>query len=224
LPTLATESRSATPAWRRRHLRLALAIAGLAGLALVSFAIALALWGGGSRPHAPLADAPALAIPTARLDAQAAPPLDAPGPADAAVATGILDIRTVPPGGKITVGDQTHTAPAQLLVAAGQVTVVAELAGYPDERRELYLEPGEHHEVEIAFDRPAPQLGKLTVRTTPASEVYEGGALIATTPFADRPMAAGVHTLVFRNAKHATIEKKVTIVAGKTLRLIFPLP
>jgi len=218
-------------------MRLLLAVGGLAGLTLVSFAIALAVSGGHSRSQG--LDATGVAIAPVPIDAGmlvAPAPLDAdvaipPAPADAAVAMGYLEVRTVPPGGTIKVGDQTRTAPAQLIIPAGHVAVTAELAGFANERREVALEPGEHHEVEIAFtkklkdhDHHGPDIGKLTVRTQPYSDVYEGGALIGTTPFAEHTMTAGQHTLVFKNPKHDTIEKKITIVPGKTLKLSFALP
>jgi len=227
---------------RRRRMRILFAVAGLTGLAIVSFAIALAASGGGHSRAQSLDAAPVAIAPAQHPDAAAvivAPPpprvIDAepePAPADAAVAMGYLEVRTVPAGGTVKVGDQTRTAPAQLIIPAGHVAVIAELAGFANERREVDLEAGEHHELEIAFtkklrdhpDRHGPELGKLTVRTNPYSDVYESGTLIASTPFAERAMSVGPHTLVFKNPKHATIEKKIVIVAGKTLKLNFALP
>ena len=66
--------------------------------------------------------------------------------------------------------------------------------------------------------------GKLTVRTTPYSEVFENGKKLGETPFADREITAGVHTLVFKNPLHPTVSKKITITAGKLLKLGFSLP
>jgi serine/threonine-protein kinase len=233
-----------TPELRRtkRRMRMLLAGAGLTGLALTSFAIALAM-SGGSRSHAQLPDATAIPVvvpvPPPHPDAApvivAPPPVDASAktpPSDAAATMGYLEVTTMPAGGTLKVGDQTRTAPAQFMIPAGHVSIIAELAGFADERRQVDLEPGEHHEVEIAFtkklrDKPdhhGPELGKLTVRTVPYSDVYDGSTLIGTTPFAERVMLAGPHTLVFKNPKHGTIEKKITIVAGKTLKLSFDLP
>ncbi|HTR49723.1 MAG TPA: serine/threonine-protein kinase [Kofleriaceae bacterium] len=226
---------------RRRRMRAVLAIVGLAGLALASFAIALAASGsgGGARAPAAAADAaPAAIVPAPVRDAApiaiAAPadaPLVAPPPA---VPMAWLDVRTTPTGATIKLGDQTRVAPAQLYIPAGHVTVTAQLAGYEDEVREIDLDPEVHHEIEIAFGRKQPTkepsrphppaLGKLTVRTTPYSDVYEGGKLIGTTPFAERALPAGKHTLVFKNPQHGTIEKKITISAGVETRLSFALP
>ena len=233
--TLDSHRASAPPidAARRRRMRILLAIAGLVGLAMLSFAIALLASGGSHRAQA--IDAPA-AIKA--MDAAAVvvtpppPPADAteavaPPAGDAAVAMGYLEVQTEPPGGTVKVGDQTRTAPAQLIIPAGHVEITGELAGWADVHREVDLEAGEHHEVEIVFTKKIehrPEIGKLTVRTTPYSDVYENGNLIATTPFAERPMSPGPHTLVFKNPKHATIEKKITIVAGRTLKLNFNLP
>ena len=66
--------------------------------------------------------------------------------------------------------------------------------------------------------------GKLSVRTTPYADVFENGKKITETPFADREMSVGVHTLTFKNPAHATFTKKITIVAGKPTRLSFALP
>jgi hypothetical protein len=220
---------------KQRRMRVVLAIAGLIGLALISFAIALAA-SGMTRPHVP-ADGPLLVVAphdAADVVVIAPPPVDAetvpiaPPTVDAGPKEAYLVVSTKPAGGTIKVGDQTRTSPAQLIIPAGKVRITAELTGYADEHRTVELEPGEHHEIEIAFttklQRHSPEMGKLTVRTTPYSDVYEGGALLTSTPFAERPMLAGQHVLVFKNPKHATIEKKITIVAGKTLKLNFALP
>jgi serine/threonine protein kinase len=220
---------------KRRRGRLLLAFAGLTGLALISFAIALAA-SDMTRSRVP-ADAPlpvvaahdapdVVVIAPVPIDAE--PVQIAPPPVDAGPKEAYLVVYTKPAGGTIKVGDQTRTSPAQLIIPAGHVRISADLAGYADEHRTVDLEPGEHHEIEIAFttklQRHVPDMGKLTVRTTPYSDVFEGGSLLTSTPFAERPMAAGQHVLVFKNPKHPTIEKKITIVAGKTLKLNFALP
>jgi hypothetical protein len=221
---------------KQRRMRMVLAITGLTGLALISFAIALAVSGGPrSQPPAdataivviPL-DAAAMVVPPPQpIDAAAA--VIAPPDVDAGPREAYLAVYTKPPNGTLKVGDQTRTAPAQLIVPSGHVAILAELAGWADERRTVDLEPGEHYDLEIAFTKKVqqhhgPEMGKLTVRTNPYSDVYEGGNLIATTPFADRPMVAGDHALVFKNPKHPTLEKKITIQPGKTTKLRFDLP
>ena len=205
------------------------AIAGLAGLALLSFIVALAV--SNSSHHsaaAPKDAAPAPIVQTIVIDAPPPPPA-----IDAAVPTeGYLEVRTIPAGGKIKVGDQTRGAPAQLVIPAGTVVVSAELAGYEPENREIVLEPGEHESIEIAFRKKLPAhpiehgvaYGKLTVRTTPYSNVYEGARELGETPFADLELAAGTHTLTFKNPSHEPVTKTVRITAGKTTKLNFALP
>jgi serine/threonine-protein kinase len=217
------------PAHRARN-RL-IAIAGLVGLAVLSFVIALAASSGGHKQAAPRdATAPVVTMivndapPAAADAAPAPPPVDAP-------AEGYLEVSTTPDGGKVKVGDQVRGTPAQLVIPAGKVTIEAELAGWEPERREVTLEPGEHQKIEIAFRKKLPQhvehaaaMGKLTVRTTPYSNVFEGARELGQTPFADLEMAAGSHTLTFKNPSHAAVTKTVRIAAGKTTKLSFSLP
>jgi serine/threonine protein kinase len=226
---------------RQRQIRIASAIAGLLGLALMSFLIALCA----SRAHGTSApkDAAVVAVlptdaslpdasePDAKPDAAVAIviPIDA-GPAPSAHEA-YLEIVTFPDGGKVKVGDQVRVAPAQLVVEAGTFDVVGEMPGYQTETRPVTIEAGEHFKVELTFNHhigtaghPPPPTGKLTVRTTPYSEVFENGKKLGETPFADREMTAGVHTLVFKNPLHPTVSKKITINAGKPLKLSFSLP
>ena len=213
---------------RQRQIRIASAIAGLVGLALISFLVALCA----SRSHGLAAPKDAAVVAMTVIDA-ALPPVDAAGP-DAAVAVVVvapdaapapheayLEIVTFPEGGKVKVGDQVRIAPAQIIVEAGTFDVVGELAGYQSETRPVTIEAGEHEKVELTFNHhvatpghPVPATGKLTVRTTPYSEVFENGKKLGETPFADREMTAGVHMLVFKNPLHPTVSKKITITAG----------
>ena len=143
----------------------------------------------------------------------------------------LVEIHTNPDGATIKVANQERIAPTQLALQAGHYDVTAELAGYQPEHRELELQLGDHPILEIAFshklkvrvDRP-PATGTLTVRTTPYSEVFDGAKRIGETPFADREMSAGVHTLTFKHPQHAAVTKKITIVAGKPTKLNFALP
>ncbi|MEO8551078.1 MAG: protein kinase [Kofleriaceae bacterium] len=232
-----TRPRMMPPAQQRR-MKIASAIAGLVGLALISFLIALCA--SRSSSTVPVVhDAPLIAVATP----DAAPP-DA-ALAEAAIAAGAaaveadaapmsneayLEVITIPDGGRVKVGDQVRIAPAQIVVEAGTLNIVGELVGYQDELRPITIEPGEHLKIELTFRtklgqaRPTSQMGKLTVRTAPYSEVFENGKKLDQTPFADREMTAGSHTLVFKNPLHPTVTKKITIVAGKSLKLNFSLP
>jgi serine/threonine-protein kinase len=241
----------AAEAARKRRLRVAAAIAGLAGLALISFAIALAASGGG-HPRLGVLDAAPRPIDAAAVVAivadapPAQPPVDAGEPAVPADAapTALLEVKTIPPGGTVRIGgDQegARTAPAQFGLAEGRYVVYAEHAGYAPERRTVDVSHGEHFEIEIAFTHklpgrgghpehvvehtpPAPENGRLSVKTDPYSDVYEGGKYLGQTPLAEVSLPPGTHELTFKNPKHTTIKKTITIVAGQTQKLSFPLP
>jgi hypothetical protein len=222
--------RTATPLPMHRTRKRLFAIAGLLGLAVLSFVIALAASSGGHKPAPKDAAEPVVTMivndaPPVAIDAAAAPPpIDAPS-------EGYLEVSTTPDGGKVKVGDQVRGTPAQLVIPAGKVSIEAELAGWEPEHREVTLEPGEHQKIEIAFRKKIPAhvehaapLGKLTVRTTPYSNVFEGARELGQTPFADLEMTAGSHTLTFKNPSHAAVTRTVRIAPGKTTKLSFSLP
>jgi serine/threonine protein kinase len=220
------------PAHQRRRMRVIIASSGLVGLALVSFLIALAAKGSRAAKPAPVI-APIVVRPDAALAVAVAPPdaavaIDAAPPVDAS-AEAFLEVSTFPPGGTVRVGDQSRVAPAQLVVQAGSIGVDAELDGYAPVHRDETVEAGEHRTVELAFTHKlppphAPGVGRLTVRTTPYADVYENGKKIGETPFADRELSAGTHTLTFKNPLHQTVTKKIVITAGKVAKLSFELP
>jgi serine/threonine protein kinase len=236
---------------KQRRKKLFVTIGGLGGLMLLSFLVALCASGGGRTAVAP---GDASVIRMSGTDATlplATPPVDAAAatlptvptvPAtetspDAAMAT--LIVRTIPDGATINVGDQTRqatvqpgdetgAATAQLLVAPGAVTVLAALDGYRPESREVTLENGETKTVEITFTKKirtgnAP-MGRLTVKTTPWSDVYLGGKKLGQAPFTDLEVPVGTHTLTFKNPSRPTVVKTVTVKVGKTAKLSFNLP
>ncbi|MEO6774954.1 MAG: serine/threonine-protein kinase [Kofleriaceae bacterium] len=234
---------------RPRRIRIATAIAGLLGLAAISFSVALCA--SRSHGHAPMtvidASTELALAPHPALDAAPEhPPADAealdqgssparetepgagpgPGPSNEAY----LEIATIPGGGTLRVGDQIRVAPARIVVRAGTFNVTGTLSGFAPETRHVAIEAGEHLKIELTFNhklgavRPPVTLGRLTIRTTPYSEVFEHGKKLDQTPFADRDMTVGTHTLVFKNPSHPTVTKRITISAGKALKLNFALP
>jgi serine/threonine-protein kinase len=234
---------------RRRRKKMLLAFGGLVALAFVSFLIALAA-SSGKRDRA--VAAPQDAAPAVRSDAAliiAPPPLDASPvptiPTDAAppVDEGMayLIVRTIPDGGTVKVGDQSRQATqqpgdptgattAQLVLPPGKHVVTAELAGFQPEQRTVVLAAGDNQRIEITFTkkiagRPdrGPPMGKLTVRTTPWSDVYLGSKKLGQAPFADLELPAGTHTLTFKNPSRPTVTKTVTIKPGKSVKLNFNL-
>ncbi len=168
------------------------------------------------------------------------PELEAGSGSDAVAAAepaGILDVTTTPSNATIRVGDQSRAAPAKLALPVGHYIVIAELHGYAPERREVDIERNEHVAQEILFthrltaqhatDRVAPvsTFGRLTVKTTPYSEVFtSAGVSLGQTPLADVQLPAGSHVLTFKNPDHADVTRRVTISAGKITKLQFNLP
>ncbi len=223
--------------------RKLLAIGAMVGLAVISFLIALAA----RSPAQPLADRDAGADAAVQL---AAVPRDASGalphedaqqdarepavPADAAVDHVFLTVSTKPTGGSVRVGDQVRKEPARFALEPGRYVIIAALDGYKPEKRDVEMTTGVDLVQEIAFDRKtssgrpapalAPSMGKLTARTIPYSVVFHGSKRLGETPFADLDMPAGTYTLSFKNPQRDTVNRKVTITAGKTTKLSFPLP
>lgn len=243
---------------RRRRQKRLIAIGSLGGLMVLSFVIALAASSGGrpaaraiARQDAGVAsrdDAAVLPIAPPPVDAALTPtvPTVPTVPDDAAPdeASGdaYLEVRTIPDGGTVTVGDQVRVATAdpanlaggttaRLVLQAGDFDVVAEVAGYQPEKRRVHLMRGEHQKIEIAFTRKldkrpdrGPPMGRLSVRTTPWSDVYSGTKKLGQAPFADLELAAGTYTLTFKNPSRPVVTKTVKIAAGKSQKLNFNLP
>jgi serine/threonine protein kinase len=213
----------------RRRIYL---VGSMFALAMISFSIVLCVKSPGKK-RAALPDAGVVAVAT---DAAAEVPVDiaptiAPTIAiDAGDTTTILKVNTRPPGATVKVGDQTRTAPAELALPAGKHTVRIELDGWEPETREVDLPYGVDTVLEMAFSRrlvarppPEKQMGKLTVRTTPWSDVYIGTRKIGQAPFAELEMPAGTYTLLFKHPTHEPVRRTVTIAPNKTTKLSFSL-
>ncbi len=233
---------------RLRRKRLFITIGGLAGLMLLSFMIALAASNDGdTRPAAgsgtaPVDDGSGAVVVMTHTDASL-PVVSPPPPLDAAVfeptvpnaTIGTVIVRTTPEGAAVNVGAQVGVvvtsargaAAAQLVLAAGMHTVVAESPGYQDEQLEVKVVAGETKNVEITFKKLAGRAtpGRLSVDTTPWSDVYSGAKKLAQAPFDDLALAPGSYTLTFKNPTRPTaVTKTVTIKAGKPTKLTFKLP
>jgi hypothetical protein len=192
---------------RKRRTKVLLAIGGLAGLALLSFAIALAASSG--KKQAPADANQVVVAPIEQQNGSTEAPADvalpvAPPPVDAGpeptlptttVDAGTRDdglaylvVRTIPDGGHIKVGDQSRDAvvqagdpskvpTAQLLLPPGKHTVIAELDGYKPEKRAVVLERGDHQRIEIAFTKK--------IATRPDRGPATGFLTVRTTPWSD---------------------------------------
>jgi len=227
-----------TMGMRRARPRYLVPIVVLCGIAVFSFLIALAARSSptvvpdavDARPMIVALDAAAIAVADGPSDAS---PPDVREPTitvdAAATPTTLLVVHTTPTGATLKIGDQTRLSPAELALPAGTYTIVAELDGFQPERREVELIRGAHLVQEIVFSkrvgspRPTAQLGKLTVRTNPYSDVFHGTRKLGQTPF-EIELAAGTYMLLFRNPKHPTVSRTAKITAGKSTRLLFDLP
>jgi hypothetical protein len=211
--------------------------AALTGLAAVSFAIALAA-SKSSRERRAGVDPPT-GNPAARATVSSdGLPFGAPRPTMSGDGPpgdpelGYLEISTKPEGGTIRIGDQSRTSPADFVWPAGDVLVTAELEGYTPEYRVVHLLALAHEKVEIAMSRKlsrhehgsAPAVGRLTVRTRPNAQVFEGSRKLADTPFADLELSPGPHVLTFKSPEHSTTTKTIVVAAGKSQTLSFDLP
>ena len=204
----------------------------LGGLAVLSFLIALAAR---SPAVATAHDAGVDARPVHAVDAMSRPdgPADAREPtirADAAPApTAWLVVTTTPQGATVKIEDQSRMTPGSFALDAGTYDVVAELDGYQPERRQVMIEVGEHKTYEIVFktklaaQRPMPQVGKLSVRTRPYSDVFLGTRKLGQSPF-EIELPAGSYTLTFKNPAHPTVTRTVKITGGRPAKVIFDLP
>jgi serine/threonine-protein kinase len=206
----------------RRRLYL---VGSMFALAMISFSIVLCVKSPSKKHATPVAVVP--------IDA----PVDSP-PIDVAPTvvidatedrTTILKVNTRPGGGIVKVGDQTRTAPAEFALPAGKHTVRIELDGWESETREVDLPYGIDTVLEMAFSKkitlrpPEKQMGKLTVRTTPWSDVYIGTRKIGQAPFAELEMPVGTYTLLFKHPSHGSVRRTVTIAPNKTTKLSFSL-
>lgn len=156
--------------------------------------------------------------PTIRPDAGAPP-------------TSVLEVRTRPTGGVVTVSsiDEVRIDPARFALEPGHYEISAEFPGYLPEKREVVMERGLDVVQEIAFTRKKPgkqppQTGKLTARTVPYSAVYINGKLLGETPFAERALPVGNYTLTFKNPDKGTVTRKIKITANKTTKVNFTFP
>ncbi|HEU0031653.1 MAG TPA: protein kinase [Kofleriaceae bacterium] len=224
---------------RRAPRRYLVPIVALTGIAVLSFVIALAMRPGGKSTPARDAGVPIVHVTSADavvVEVDAAPAIVAPddareptirpdaGPGDANT---FLEVITKPDHATVRVGDQSRQSPTQFALTAGTYTVIAELPGYEPEKRTIELVAGDHLVREIVFSKKLaaakPQTGRLTVRTNPYSDVYDGTRKIGQTPF-ELELPAGGYTLLFKNPSHPTTSRAVRITAGKTTKLNFDLP
>jgi serine/threonine protein kinase len=216
----------------RRRLYLA---ASMFGLALISFSIVLCVKSPGKQ-HAKLVppappDAAAVVAPDATPVPDALQPtvvevIDAPPPLRSA----ILKVITQPVGGTVKIGDQTRTSPAEFALEIGTYKITIELEGWQSVTREIVLDAPVDTVVPMEFTKrivkkapPEKEMGKLSVRTVPWSDVYIGTRHLGQAPFADKEMPVGTYTLLFKHPSKEPVRRTVTIKRNLTTKLNFNL-
>jgi eukaryotic-like serine/threonine-protein kinase len=223
---------------RHQRRRVWLPIAVLGGLMVVSFLIALAARSGptAEEPDAGVAlpiavetDAVVAVADAAVADIDIDVDIDIDAAVEARPETSYLVINTIPPGATVKVGDQTRVSPTQFAIEPGTYEVLAELDGYKPERRKVTLEVREHRTYDIALtrratgERPPPQqVGTLSVRTNPYSNVFLGLRKLGQSPF-EITLPAGKYTLQFKNPAYPTATRTIRITPGKVTKVVFDL-
>jgi hypothetical protein len=66
---------------------------------------------------------------------------------------------------------------------------------------------------------PPAALGLLQVRVRPWAQVSVDEKVVGTTPFAPLHLKAGPHSLEFVHPDYKPVRRKVTLVAGETLKI-----
>ena len=74
-------------------------------------------------------------------------------------------------------------------------------------------------------ESPEPQgTGLLLVVARPWGNVRVDGVVVGTTPLDTIPLRSGAHTVVVQHPSYEPIERKVTIRAGQTERMVVDFP
>ena len=214
-------------------------IAALAGVAVLSFLVALATTQSSSRP---VVQAGSAARGAATPDASAGPVVVVGGPAgsgvdgepgeageagdaslreptittelDAGARPSLVTVNTQPAGGIVTIGTEgARRAPAQFALVPGLYVVTAELEGFPPVKLQLQVSPVDST-FEVVFTKRAGDPGS-TGRTPTAAAAATGKLTVRTNPYSE--VYLGTDKL------GETPFAELTVPAGK-LTLIFKNP
>ena len=222
-----------TMGFRRRLPRRRIYLIGsMFALAMISFSIVLCVKSP-SKKTVVKPDAAVAVIHDAGVDVAVAIPDADRTPtvtADAADRTTILKVITRPEGGTVKIGDQSRQSPAEFALQPGKYEITIELDGWQSVTREVVLDYNIDTVVPMEFTKrivtqapPVKQMGKLSVRTIPWSDVYIGTRKIGQAPFADMEMPAGTYKLLFKHPSKESVRRTVTILPNKTTKLNFNL-
>jgi serine/threonine protein kinase len=127
----------------------------------------------------------------------------------------VIEVTSEPSSAQVMLGDRTSTTPARFETQGGQQLLVLELPGF--ERYEQPIVPvlGEVTRLTIPLkplSSDGVAVGRVALRATPASEVFEGRRNLGRTPL-NIDLALGTHTLVFRAAGHQAATKTIRVKA-----------
>ncbi len=221
-----SRSTSASPLRPRKVLPLAIA----AGVAIAVIAGGIAFWPKSSTAE-PVAETAPLPPPPKPVVVEPPPPAPKEEPK---VVRQVLIIDTVPTGAALTIdGESRGNAPQTIEdLAMGTVTIEAVLDGYARGKREVTLEQGERVRVELALTalpkrqpnivkktpaavKAAP--GKLSLKTTPWTQVFLGKKKLGDTPLVNVTLPAGTHQLrLVAPDTGAKLDIEVEIKSGET--------
>jgi serine/threonine protein kinase len=143
----------------------------------------------------------------------------------------VVWVETEPVGAEVTIdGVVRGAAPVEVVgLKQGEHDVVAKLQGRQSAGRKIMIQgPGERVRLMLTLpaekqaqrpssDGPAKRSGKLTLQTTPWTEVFLGSKRLGESPLLEIPLPVGKHTLRLVNAEAGVkTSVEVEIVANKT--------
>ena len=143
-------------------------------------------------------------------------PLDAltetlPTPGDVAV----VEVSSEPSNARVLLGDRSSTTPARFETKGEAQLIVVELPGYERHEQRIAPQLGQVARVMVTLKPLSSNgitVGRVALRSTPSSEVFEGRRSLGRTPL-NIELAIGTHTLFFRAAKYEPATRTLHIKA-----------
>ena len=144
------------------------------------------------------------------------PPLDAvtetlPTPSDVAV----IEVSSEPSHARVLLGDRSSTTPARFETKGEAQLIVVELPGYERHEQRIAPQLGQVARVVVTLKPLSSNgitVGRVALRSTPSSEVFEGRRSLGRTPL-NIELAIGTHTLFFRATKYQPATRTLRIKA-----------
>lgn len=143
-------------------------------------------------------------------------PLDAltetlPTPSDVAV----VEVSSDPSNARVLLGDRSRTTPARFETKGEAQLIVVELPGYERHEQPIAPQLGQVARVMVTLKPLSSNgvtVGRVALRSTPSSEVFEGRRSLGRTPL-NIELAIGTHTLFFRATKYEPATRTLRIKA-----------